>query len=214
MSDIVLKRPNGETFTTSLLLAEKFKKEHRTILRKIKSLPKDDFTQHNFVLSEYIDESGKTNKQYELTRDGFSYLAMGFTGKEAHQWKVNFIDAFNKMERHLRNMLKKEWIEHRAEAALEYKMMSRTLQEVRRLEGKTTRHFHFANEVKLVNWALTGEFKKVDRAALSDKELGVLVTLEAYNAVLLGAGHDRDTRKELLKNRCKQAMQDLLGHAA
>jgi phage regulator Rha-like protein len=67
MSDIVLKRPNGETFTTSLLLAEKFKKEHRTILRKIKSLPKDDFTEHNFVLSEYIDESGKTNKQYELT---------------------------------------------------------------------------------------------------------------------------------------------------
>lgn len=213
MNDIVLKKANGETFTTSILLAEKFGKRHKAVLRKIENLPKDDFNRRNFVPVKYTDAKGEDRKMYEITRDGFSYIAMGFTGEEAHIWKVKFIEAFNKMERHLRNMLKKEWIEHRAEAALEYKMMARTLQEVRKLDGKSTQHFHFSNEAKLVNWALTGEFKKVDRDGLNDQELKVLVELEAYNAVLLGARHDRDTRKALLKNRCREATQKLLDAA-
>lgn len=201
MNDIVLKKPNGEIFTTSLLVAEKFGKQHKNVIQKIENLSEEVFTRLKIQPSYYIDDSGKSNKIYELNRDAFSFIAMGFTGKKADEWKLKYIDAFNKMERHLKNMLNNKWIEHRAEAALEYKMMSRTLQEVRKLEGKVTRDYHYANEAKLVNWALTGEFQKVDRNQLNDNDLQVLVTLEAYNAVLLGVGHDRDTRKALLKNR-------------
>ena len=204
MNDIVLKKDNGEIFTTSLLIADRFGKQHKNVIRGIEQLPRDEFWRLNFEPSNYIDDRNKTQPMYKISRDGFAILAMRFTGKKAYEWQVKFIEAFNKMEKHLLNMVnraKKEWLEHRSEAALEYKMMSRTLQEVRKLEGKTTQHFHYANEAKLVNWALTGEFKTVDRNALADKDLEILVSLEAYNAVLLGVGHNRDTRKNLLKNR-------------
>lgn len=207
MNDIILKKATGETYTTSLLIAEKFGKRHDTVLRKIQQLPDGDFNRRNFAVVNYTDSKGENRKMYEITRDGFSLLAMGFTGDKAYKWKVKFIEAFNKMERHLRNMLKKEWFEHKAEAALEYRQMSRTLQEVRKLEGKTTQNFHYINEAKLVNWTLTGKFQKVDRSRLTEKELGVLVALESYNAVLLAVGHDRNTRKVLLKTRHQELMQ-------
>ena len=97
MIDIVMKKPNGTVFTTSLLIAERFNKRHKTVLRKIQQLPQDDFAQRNFAPSDYLDDSGKSNLMYEITRDGFSYIAMSFTGKEAHKWKVQFIDAFNRV---------------------------------------------------------------------------------------------------------------------
>ncbi len=212
MNDIVLKKSNGETFTTSLLIAEKFGKQHKNVIRAIEKLPNDEFWRLNFEPRDYEDERGKWQPMYEINRDGFSLLAMRFTGKKAYEWQIKFIGAFNKMERHLKNMLNKNWIEHRAEASLEYKAMSRTLQEVRKLEGKDTKFFHYTNEAKLVNWALTGEFKKVDRNALNNSEIEILVTLETYNAVLLGAGHDRNSRKLLLKNRFNEITLKKLPH--
>lgn len=93
---------NGQVFATSLDVAKVFDKNHRDILAKIAELPQDDFTERNFPLSEYKDNSGKTNKMHNLTRDGFSMLVMGFTGTKAYQWKIQFIDAFNKMEEHIK----------------------------------------------------------------------------------------------------------------
>lgn len=213
VSDIVLKRNDGFVFTTSVLVADRFNKKRKTVIRKIESFPDDEFSRHNFVPSTYVDSRGKKQPMYEITRDGFTMLAMGFTGDEAYQWKIKFIEAFNRMEKHLRNVMKKGWLENRAEAALEYRAMSRTLQEVRKLEGKDTKSHHYMNEAKLVNWALTGEFKKVDRKALDQDSLKVLTELEIYNAVLLGAQHDRDTRKTLLKNRFAELTQKLLDAA-
>lgn len=57
-----------------------------------------EFAAHNFFLTEYTDEQGKPRKQYILTRDGFTLLAMGFTGAKAMQFKVAYINAFNRME--------------------------------------------------------------------------------------------------------------------
>lgn len=57
-----------------------------------------DFADRNFILSEYTDDRGRKQKQYILTRDGFTLLAMGFTGAKAMQFKVAYITAFNRME--------------------------------------------------------------------------------------------------------------------
>ena len=57
-----------------------------------------EFADRNFILSEYTDTKGETRKQYILTRDGFTLLAMGFTGAKAMQFKVAYINAFNRME--------------------------------------------------------------------------------------------------------------------
>lgn len=58
-----------------------------------------EFLKANFIEAEYIDAQGKPRKQYIITKDGFALLAMGFTGAKALQFKIAYINAFNRMER-------------------------------------------------------------------------------------------------------------------
>jgi len=88
-----------------------------------------------------------------------------------------------------------DWRRLRHEAAASYKVMSAILQETRRDAGKKTASHHFINEAKLVNWALSGEFKGLDRDGLTGAELDVLARLEERNAVLIARGADREQRK-------------------
>ena len=92
---------NSGVFTTSLSVANVFNKRHSDILAQIREFPTDDFTERNFPLSEYTDSTGRKLPCYNLTRDGFSLLVMGFTGARAYKWKIEFIKAFNLMEAEL-----------------------------------------------------------------------------------------------------------------
>ena len=92
---------NSGVFTTSLSVANVFNKRHSDILAQIREFPTDDFTERNFPLSEYTDSTGRKLPCYNLTRDGFSLLVMGFTGAKAYKWKIEFIKAFNLMEAEL-----------------------------------------------------------------------------------------------------------------
>jgi Rha family phage regulatory protein len=98
MEELVYKGNDGKPVTNSLLIAEKFGKRHSGILRVIQSIKDVDWTERNFVLTSYKDKSGKYNNMYIVSRDGFSMLAMGFTGEKAFQFKKDFIAAFNQME--------------------------------------------------------------------------------------------------------------------
>lgn len=89
--------------TTSLKIAEVFGKQHKDVLKAIESLQvPDNFRERNFAPSEYTAQNGigKTIRypMYNITRDGFTILAMGFTGKAAMQFKIAYIEAFNRME--------------------------------------------------------------------------------------------------------------------
>lgn len=88
-----------------------------------------------------------------------------------------------------------DWKRVRHEATSSFKVMNAVLQLIRQNQEKKTQHFHYANEAKLVNWALTGEFKKLDRDLLASEELDMLAKLEERNAVMLGVGLDREERK-------------------
>jgi Rha family phage regulatory protein len=94
---------DGQITTTSTQVAEHFGKRHADVLRAIGKLEcSAEFTERNFALmvNEVQIGSGATRKDpaYRITKDGFMFLAMGFTGKEAAQWKEAYITAFNKME--------------------------------------------------------------------------------------------------------------------
>ena len=91
---------DGKAVTSSLKIAEVFGKDHGKVLRAIRELDcPENFTEANFGLSEYEDCTGRKLPMYLVTRDGFTLLAMGFTGKAAMQFKVAYIEAFNAMER-------------------------------------------------------------------------------------------------------------------
>ena len=98
-----VKFVEGKPVVSSLDVAEHFGKRHSDVLRAIKNLkiPKD-FNGRNFAPVEYVDEKGEKRPMYYLTRDGFTLLAMGFTGKKAMEWKIKYIEAFNKMEEYIR----------------------------------------------------------------------------------------------------------------
>ncbi|EDO7211735.1 hypothetical protein GJO37_06290 [Campylobacter coli] len=102
--DVELEVVDNAVYTTSLSVAEVFNKNHKNIIRKINEFPKDNFTKLNFEPSKYIDSTGRILPCYNLTRDAFSLLVMGFTGEKAYKWKIEFIKAFNEMEKRLRNI--------------------------------------------------------------------------------------------------------------
>lgn len=96
---------DGTPCTTSNQIAEHFGKQHSHVLRAIRNLDcSPEFTASNFGLSEFIDSTGRKLPCYRLTRDGFVFLAMGFTGRDAAAWKERYIAAFNAMEAQLRKV--------------------------------------------------------------------------------------------------------------
>ena len=95
---------NNHAFITSNELANVFGRAHYDVLKKIHNLQcSPEFTKGNFTASEYKDNSGRSLPSYHITKDGFSFLAMGFTGKKAAQFKEAYINAFNQMEAKLNN---------------------------------------------------------------------------------------------------------------
>ena len=89
---------NQQIKTNSLKVSEIFNKQHKDILRKFESLEcSSDFTERNFTLSEYLDSTGRTLPMYEMTKDGFIFLVMGFTGAAAAKIKESYINTFNQM---------------------------------------------------------------------------------------------------------------------
>lgn len=93
---------DGKIVTTSLAVAAHFGKQHKDVLKAIYNLEcSEEFRQRNFAPSEYLNSQGKSQPYFEMTRDGFTFLAMGFTGKEAAKWKEAYVNAFNKMEAEL-----------------------------------------------------------------------------------------------------------------
>jgi Rha family phage regulatory protein len=99
-----------EMTTTSQIIAEKFGKRHDDVLKRIRAVTAPEigdvdqavFNARNFAAVEYTDSKGERRPSYELTRDGFALLVMGFTGKRAMAWKIKFLEAFNSMEAQLR----------------------------------------------------------------------------------------------------------------
>lgn len=93
---------HGVPTTTSLKIAETFGKQHKNVVRVIQNseIP-PEFIRLNFELNEYIDPRGRKLPMYHITRDGFTLLAMGFTGARAMEFKVAYIEEFNRMESEL-----------------------------------------------------------------------------------------------------------------
>ena len=109
MEEIILTIRDGKPTATSLQIAESFEKEHRNVLQSIRDLINDlerteggrRFSLLNFQQRDLQNSRGRTYPAYSLTRDGFTLLAMGFTGDKALHFKMAYIDAFNRMEAEL-----------------------------------------------------------------------------------------------------------------
>lgn len=104
MAELVFQNRNGNDVTTSLIVAQVFGKEHKNVVRDIENLScSETFNQLNFERITYKDARNREQTAYEMTKDGFSFLVMGYTGAKAGEFKEKFISEFNKRESLLKN---------------------------------------------------------------------------------------------------------------
>lgn len=100
---IIIGHYNGQPTVTSREVAEHFKKEHRHVIESIRSIISENSELTSmFYETTYTAGTGRAYPMYQMNRDGFTLLAMGFTGKDALEWKLKYIRAFNMMEEKLK----------------------------------------------------------------------------------------------------------------
>lgn len=102
--EALVKVENNQIVTDSRSVAEHFGKQHKDVLRAIENLVRGDQRKiaPMFYETTMPDSYGRQQKAYLMNRDGFSLLVMGFTGAKALEWKLKYIDAFNAMDRRLK----------------------------------------------------------------------------------------------------------------
>lgn len=101
MTDIILSTQNGEPVASSRQVAESFGKEHKHVLTAIRQILVAENSATKFFHETAFEYRGQKFPEYLMNRDGFTLLAMGFTGKAALEWKLKYIQAFNEMEKKL-----------------------------------------------------------------------------------------------------------------
>ena len=101
----IVKSDLEQLSTTSKIIADVFGKVHRVVLKSIAELDcSEEFRQHHFMLSYYTSPQNKKIKCYNITEEGFYFLAMGFTGKKAAKWKEEFIAEFKRLRTGMLNI--------------------------------------------------------------------------------------------------------------
>ncbi|GAB6149847.1 ORF6C domain-containing protein [Clostridium novyi] len=138
---INVKNKDGQLVVTSRQIARDFEKEHAKVNRDIENLiegiaKNGDTYNHLFIRTQYQNEQNKQwYKEYLLTRDGFSLLVMGFTGPKALQWKLKYIEAFNKMEK----VLKTKQLSPMEQLKLQYEVIEEHEEKLSSIETKVNK---------------------------------------------------------------------------
>lgn len=189
---------NGKVMASSQLIAEKFGKFHRNVMRAIEDLDcSEEFKVLNFEKCFFTNKMNRKYEGYMLTRDGFSFLCMGFTGKKAAAWKESYIKAFNMMEAEL---LKKhhdiEWKQARVQSIGVRREVTDTIKEFVEYatnQGSKSASMYYSNITKMEYAALELVTKgqrlpKDFRDTLDKMDLCFLMTAEytAKNAIQRG----------------------------
>ncbi|KPU43030.1 phage regulatory protein Rha [Oxobacter pfennigii] len=210
MSSIVLNDIYGVTerkgipVVSSRKVAEVFEKEHKNVLRaindKIESAKDDElvaqFCAANFIESGYKDR-GKRYPESLLTRDGFTFISMGFTGTKADRFKIAYINRFNEMESFIRNLF---------EVKAEFPEFTDAVMQLH----EEPKNYHFSNEVDMINKIVLGmsakKFKELNslgdvksiRPYLNNQQIECIKALQRIDIGLCVAIKDFHERKRIL----------------
>lgn len=210
MNELVFIK-NDKAVCSSLQVAEKFNKNHFHILRdietKIIGIVEESFAKSNFGLSEYKDKSGKSNKMYFMTRDGFSLLAMGFTGKKAMEWKVEYINAFNLMEKIITEKSTQQWIETRYQGKLTRKSETDMIQQL--VEYAQKQGSAHAEKLYIVYSKLANKIAGIQsRDEASINQLNNLSLIENIIFHVIEAGIKTSKGYKEIYSDCKQRLEN------
>jgi Rha family phage regulatory protein len=183
--------------TTSLLVADKFKKTHTFVLKKSANLKcSSNFRKVNYDQRDYIDARGKVQPMIEMTEEGFLFIAMRFTGEDAVKWQEKFIFNFQMMRKRLNEPGRSQAIQYKRNTA---GIMTDAIKLTRDDDDKLTNDFHYGNEHKFCNRFITGEFKPLDESILDVYDATLLGKIRERSAMLYGRYPKQIDRKLLIE---------------
>lgn len=183
----------------SLMVAEMFGKRHDKVLRDIRELDcSEEFRLSNFGESSYLNEQNKKQPCYDMTRDGFVFLVMGYRGKKAAQFKELYIKRFNEMEKFIKTLV---------ETRRDYPLLTENIT----LLHENPRPYHFSNECDMINRLVVGmtakQFRQKHglkkgesiRPYLTDEQIKLMNTLQKVDIGLMVSEPNYEARKRHLE---------------
>ena len=183
----------------SLMVAKMFGKEHYNVIRDIEQLDcSDEFRALNFEGTKYRSEQNKKMPCYNMTRDGFVFLCMGYRGKKAAKFKEAYIRRFNEMESFIRTLV---------DARTQFPLLTENI----KMLHENPRPYHFSNECDMLNKLVLGmtakQFKEANglgdvksiRPYLTADQIDMLETLQKVDIGLLISVPDLEQRKRHLE---------------
>ncbi|OCT12646.1 hypothetical protein A8709_33080 [Paenibacillus pectinilyticus] len=208
-----LYEKNGRALSTSIQVAEEFLKDHKNVLRDIENLDcSDEFRRLNFEQSFYSNAQNKKQPIVYMTRDGFTFLAFGYRGKKSAKFKEAYIARFNQMESFIKSL---------SAARLEFPELTEAIKSAH----EVPKHYHFTNEINMINKIVLGktakEFRKENglddatsiRPYLTFEQITAIEQLQRFDTGLLDIEEDFQKRKEMLTLRFQKLNQRLLKSA-
>ena len=188
----------------SLYVAEFFEKNHKEVLRDIRNIAapnsglSKEFAERNFALGSYKDKQNQKRPCYYLTRDGFTILVMGYTGKKALRFKELYIRRFNEMEELIKSLVK---------ARTEFPLLTENI----KLLHEKPKPYHFSNECDMINRIVIGKSAKQFRLEnnlekgtsirpyLTEVQINLIEKLQKVDIGLLVAFPNYEDRKRHLE---------------
>ena len=183
----------------SVFVAKFFEKRHDDVLKSIRNLDcSDEFRLRNFAETSYKDSQGKKQPRYAMTRDGFTFLAMGYRGEKAAKFKELYIKRFNEMEKFIKTLVS---------ARKEFPLLTENI----KLLYDDPKPYHFSNECDMINRIVIGMSAKQFRLEhgiekgesirpyLTEEQINMLELLQKVDVGLLVAFPNYEDRKRHLE---------------
>jgi Rha family phage regulatory protein len=204
MSQLILPNDYGVTekkgvpVVSSRHVAEVFKREHKDVLEAIRNCScSEEFSRRNFTPSTYKDSRGKKQPEILITKDGFAFIVMGFTGKKAAQFKEAYINRFNEMESFIKNLY---------EAKADFPEFTQAIMDAH----EEPKNYHYSGELDMINRIVLGmdasHYKKAHnlgkvssiRPYLTPAQIESIKTLQRIDIGLIVGIPDYQMRKQIL----------------
>lgn len=189
----------------SRYVAKFFEKNHKEVLRDIRKLTAPDsglpqtFAERNFAPSSYMDATGRRLPCCQMTREGFTLLVMGYTGKKALGFKVLYIERFNEMESYIKTL---------KSARDEFPYLTDNI----KLIHENPKPYHYSNECDMINRLVLGmsakKFRELHgipkdepiRPHMTDVQISMLERLQLMDAGMMVITPEYSKRKQALED--------------
>ena len=193
----------------SLQVAEKFGKRHKHVLDSIyKLMAENSAVLKMFFEGKYKGKNGATYPMMYITRDGFSLLVMGFTGTKALEWKLKYIEAFNKMESMLYERRTVTWQETRQIGKLTRRSETDTIKQL--AEYATAQGSQHADKLYMIYSKLANKYAGITNRDLATvMQLNRLAMIEGIISNVIIAGMAASKHYKVIYQDCKARLQML-----